>query len=1263
MQKILKTYLKRLINLGAGNRSLLLLKPPKSQYIDLKAFSFLVNKADYAILEELLLKKKKIEVCAVIDPRFEASNLVSKQLAAIAKTAKTIEEESGNVSLFLGYAFVEGRLLDDTLVRAPLLFLPVNLTKNQNTWSLESRPEEIQFNYTFLTAYSHYNKVKFSDEFSEMGFNGFAENALDFKTKLYELLKESPLEINFNSDTFQENILPFEAIAKSDFVAKTQTGELKIFNQAVLGIFPQGGSYLIEDYEHLLENYTEDFTFEELIGSVANETKIKEEDLITPFELDASQENAIIEVKKGRSLTIEGPPGTGKSQVICNLISDFTSRGKKVLVVCQKRAALDTVFDRLSQAHMNNYVALVHDFKADRKTVFDKIATQIGQIEHYQKENESLDAVFIQREFDQVCRHIEQICRELDDFKTSLYDESICQKSIKELYLMRDESIPKITLDEDFVQYKFNDISVFLNTLQDLEEYTNRLKTNGDAYHFWKDRKSLVQTSIFEKNNISSFLQKGGALFENFKENFPKESFGNIKKIVSEKLQESFKSLENKRTWEFFVSFLNTKNTLNSTDLCVDIQMVESLGELKCKYFEIAGFEELELEVALRKSGSYLEKLSFSLFSKQFKSIDSVLKQAGFVFSKKDLQILINEQATLRVFQGIRRKYSNYLQNSTCKGFRADFFAFYDATLAFEYLHKNLGLSFVFESEVFPKQISDAFANLVNEVQQFDMQMHVVFSKAQVANFWKSDISRVSVYFDQNFDLLQEQDQLNGTLNASELKYAEVLSEIENGDAVFTQSLVYRWIDFIEFRNPILKGVSTLKMEQQEARLTDLVARKRAMSKEILGLKLRDYTFADLEKNRLGNVLTYRDLLHQVAKKRAIWPLRKVLSEFSEEIFKLMPCWLVSPETASAIFETTEKALFDLVIFDEASQCFPEQGVPAIAKAKQVLVVGDSKQLQPNDLYKVRFEDQNEAEEELLEIESLMDLATRFLPKTRLTGHYRSQNLSLIAFSNLHFYENELELLPRFVDVNKKAVFLHKINGTWQDQTNTEEAQEVVRIIKEIPFEKSVGVVAFNFKQADLIYKLLEEKGLLTENIKVKNIENIQGDEFDVVVFSVGYAPDSLGVLRFQFGLLNQKGGENRLNVAISRAKEQVHVVTSISSRDLNTSHLANYGPELLRKYLVFVEELQHQDFEFTPPPIHKNWGLNLKTRLIEQGDYAACVLPHADLVRNQHLAVTDDQRFFQSISSKEFFVYKPQLMLQKGWEFKRLWSRNFVKL
>ena len=251
---LLKTYLKRLTNLTSRNRSLLLLNLPQRQFFDLHSLDFVNHKPSFDLVAQLLEQKRSIKLCAVLDPRFEKNNELSKQLAQVARTQRLIEEERGAEDLYVGYPFVKGKLNDGTVVRCPLLFFPVSLIQKNNEWILEKREADISLNRSFLLAYAHFNQQKVEDELLEQSFEDFSKNTLEFRTQLYEFLKESMLEINFNQELFTDKLIDFEKLTKTELEESERKGELKLYQQAILGIFPQAGSYLVPDYEELINS-------------------------------------------------------------------------------------------------------------------------------------------------------------------------------------------------------------------------------------------------------------------------------------------------------------------------------------------------------------------------------------------------------------------------------------------------------------------------------------------------------------------------------------------------------------------------------------------------------------------------------------------------------------------------------------------------------------------------------------------------------------------------------------------------------------------------------------------------------------------------------------------------------------------------------------------------------------------------------------------------------------------------------------------------
>lgn len=1277
MQKLLKTYLRRLTNLTSRNRSLLLLNLPQEQFLDLHQLNFLDNKPSFELINQLIAQRSQISLCDVMDSRLEKVNEASKILRKIARTETFIEQERGAEDLYVGYPFVKGKLSDGTVVRCPLLFFPVTL-KNSNDgkkWLLERRDESISLNRSFLLAYSHFNQIKINDDLLETSFDDFSKESLVFRTQLYELLKDSPVEINFNQDNFTEQLADFQKFTKSDLEQLERNGELKLFPQAVLGIFPQAGSYLVPDYEKLLENTNNNINSEELFRIDASETTIvKEENSFLPFSIDASQERAIQHVKSGQSLVVQGPPGTGKSQLIANLVADFTSRGKKVLVVCQKRVALDTVYQRLEKAQMTDFVALIHDFKNDRKSLFEKITNQIERVEEYQKKNKSLDAIFLERNFTQTSRRIDKLSEELQAFKNALFDESICGMSVKELYLTSSTEKPYVELGDKYKVFIFNDLADFESRLKRYFQYEQKLQSS-EGYEFWKNRVSFANFTFADVQKIKNVIVEIADFQTKNFTRFSIAELNNLDEIIVQQFSELFK---NREIIEIFKAIKNEKKYLVNRQfdlkkISVEINQLTNQNWIESTLpTEQLLRRKSQVEQAWTASKSGLSWFSWKLFSKDKKEVEQLLFQNRLSLQSADIEILIHKLNNRISFENLKDKLAKkeiyiapkddveaILQTLENYILANDAFALYTAN------------NFLQNDDFSLKYYADLIQT-IKEVKQKLPQWKVFLSDWQIKNLRNYSENGLS----ELFDYLQEADSLKNSFSHTELEIIEKLTENpDNATEVFQNSLRLAWIQHIEALYPILRSVSSLKMQQMEDELQESVLQKQALSQEIVLLKLREQSYKDLLINRLQNVITYRELYHQTTKKRKLWSVRKVLETYSDELFKLIPCWMASPESVSAMFEMKE-GLFDLVIFDEASQCFAEYGIPAIYRGKQIVVAGDSKQLQPNDLYQIRYEEDLSEEEPILEIDSLLDLAAQYLLQASLMGHYRSQSLDLIGFSNQFFYKKSLSLLPHYeqISLNQPAINYIKVEGVWEKNTNEREAQKVVELVTELQRaspEKSIGVVTFNHKQAELVeLRVLNSEFRVKENIlsqiSVKNIENIQGDEFDIVIFSVGYAPDANGRLLMNFGTLNQMGGENRLNVAVTRAREKVYVVSSILPNQLNVDNTQNEGPKILKKYLEYALAVSNGEFMHEPnlpESFRTDWFL--KEQLKVRNSQYISELPFVDLTvkaangKYESLILTDDDLYFGGISPKESHAYLPMNLRAKGWKFERFWSRN----
>ena len=523
-----------------------------------------------------------------------------------------------------------------------------------------------------------------------------------------------------------------------------------------------------------------------------------------------------------------------------------------------------------------------------------------------------------------------------------------------------------------------------------------------------------------------------------------------------------------------------------------------------------------------------------------------------------------------------------------------------------------------------------------------------------------------------------EYDELLNSLEPGEKEVFQKLVAVggykatgEELNAIFLNSLSIAWIDHLESKHPELRMVSSGKLQQLEQDLIENIALKERLSGELIQLRARETVIDNLEYNRLNNLTTYRDLLHETTKKKKVWPLRKVISSFADELFKVMPIWLVSPETASALFPLEQ--FFDLVIFDEASQCFSERGIPAVARGKQIVIAGDHQQLRPGDFFQARWKE--ETEEADVEVESLLELASRHFLTLTLQGHYRSRSPQLVEFSNHHFYNDKLEVLPERTWVNsaEPAIQYLKVDGVWDEQTNQAEADKIADLVFDLTEKhpaKELGVITFNQSQRLLVLDAIESKffGLgktIPPRLLVKNIENVQGDERDIIIFSVGYAPDAKGKMSLQFGSLNASGGENRLNVAITRARERILVVTSISPEQLKVEDTKNAGPKLLKAYLQFAWQVSEGKTQQWKAPLAHRKEWYLKYRLPFEREVYFDIFPNADIaIKNgndfTNLLLTDDNHYQQALSAKHHHALLPKILEDKQWKFQSVYSRNF---
>jgi very-short-patch-repair endonuclease len=444
--------------------------------------------------------------------------------------------------------------------------------------------------------------------------------------------------------------------------------------------------------------------------------------------------------------------------------------------------------------------------------------------------------------------------------------------------------------------------------------------------------------------------------------------------------------------------------------------------------------------------------------------------------------------------------------------------------------------------------------------------------------------------------------------------------------------------------------------------------------------------------------LTYRRelgvLLHEIGKKKRHLAIRKLLSQTSALALEVKPCFLMSPLSVSQYLDANDIA-FDVVIFDEASQIFPEDAIGSIIRASQVIIVGDNKQLPPTDFFKAggvgeEFEDESE-----VEYESILDECMYVLENMRLRWHYRSRHESLISFSNTAFYSNSLITFPSSEHGDELGVkFVHVPDGLY-DRGGTRSNQKEAEVTAELVFEhfrhhpdRSLGVIAFSDAQATEIREQIDRMRRNNSSMEqffkegkqdeffVKSLENVQGDERDVIFFSIGYGKAPDGSLHMNFGPLSKNGGERRLNVAITRAKHHVKLISSLLPQDIPLERTQSIGVHRLRDYMEMARnghlpvysssnttKMYDSPFEEDVYDVLVDMGYEVHTQVGASGYKIDLAVLDPRKPDSYLCAIECDGKTYHSSKvARDRDRLRQQVLENLGWKIHRIWSQEWFK-
>lgn len=536
------------------------------------------------------------------------------------------------------------------------------------------------------------------------------------------------------------------------------------------------------------------------------------------------------------------------------------------------------------------------------------------------------------------------------------------------------------------------------------------------------------------------------------------------------------------------------------------------------------------------------------------------------------------------------------------------------------------------------------------------------------------------------------------------LGYIKKVEELElpsdNIIPCFKKCFFRSWLDDVI---PQFEAVATFRGEKQEAIISDF----KSLDKEQMEIA-KAYLKAKLI-SRLPNLDSFivggtevSILRRELAKQRKLMPLRKLIAVLPTLLPALKPCIMMSPLSVSTYFRNTDYK-FDTVIFDEASQVRTEDAICSIFRGSQVIIAGDSKQLPPTDFFSASFTDSDEFSEDedgfddAGAYESLLDEASS-LPTQTLLWHYRSKNEQLIAFSNQKIYNGNLITFPSAVEKGKDigVEYIYTKNGIYDRggrNGNRVEAEKVAELVFEHiknNGNRSLGIIAFNEKQQtiieDVIIRKRQEnpqyeyffKDSENEPFFIRNLETVQGDERDTIIFSIGFGYDKYGKFLMNFGPLSKSGGERRLNVAITRARYNLKLVGSIVPTDINVDKVNSLGPKLLRQYIDYaingpkaiIAEIQADEtisfdspFEESVYTFLVDQGYNVATQVGCSGYRIDMAIRHPDYNGRFAIGIECDGAAYHSArTARERDRLRQAVLESMGWKIHRIWSTDWIK-
>lgn len=1027
---------------------------------------------------------------------------------------------------------------------------------------------------------------------------------------------------------------------------------------------------------------------------------------------DSSQSEAVALAKEGRSFVLQGPPGTGKSQTITNIIAELLHDGKSVLFVSEKLAALNVVYGKLKDVGLGEFCLELHSHKANRREVIAELCRSLELPDHAVSERAQKELDVWAASQKRLDGYDEELHRRREPVGMSLYqlycrhsalrgvpdveyaDTDISGKGASELEsaqaLIRSYEAALTRIGGDAQRSAWNGLRTFpadyageLRLKEDLRE-TQALCEGLQAFAgvcggpFLPDAGSIGRA--YSCSRLLVFLGGSTYVTPELLRSPLSDSAAYAGRLgaAARKVRAEREALLGEYTEDILAldctnllrrlegEFAGLFPRLFSSGYREIVKSVR-LCRRDCKGVNYAEAKRaLRLGASLQRDGEAFASESEgagALFGARFAGTDT-----DFGLLSEETERLLGAQAEGTGFCGLEALSAEEFE--AAKGAMAE-------------TGKAIAGLFAAHGEA-AGRLADSFEKPVFDVKDGPLE---------------SVHARLSGMLDR-FGTLAAWQSFCGA--REKLREAGLQSFLEcAGKAgvpagmlaeAYEKNYVTQWIRAVWRESPVLsetdREVHDAQREQFAEKDRNTLSVNRAKIRAILSERRPDAAMTVP-----GSSMSV--LQREGQKKRRQKSVRALLSETGDLVRLLKPCFLMSPLSVSTFLPSD--FTFDAVVFDEASQIFPQDAVGAIYRGRQLIVVGDSKQMPPTSFFSsVTDGGEEEDGEDIADFESILDLCSAVFPQRRLLWHYRSKYEELISFSNKNFYGGTLITFPSVSSVSAEGagVDYYHVDGVFDRRTKTNhaEAEAVVNLVFE-DMEKypgrSVGVVAFSVAQQDLIDRLIlmrrredpshEEffSSAREDPFFVKNLETVQGDERDIIIFSVAYGRDADGRLLLNFGPLNRAGGERRLNVAVTRAKYCVQLVTSMHHTDIDISRAKSVGASLLREYLDYAENgeialrralsvsgtdsfdsgfeeevcdfLRSNGFEVDTQVGCSSFRIDMAVRRPDSSDYVLAV-------------ECDGASYHSSKTARDRDRLRQEILESRGWTFYRVWSTDWFR-